>query len=63
MARKALMAKQKKLLEKRERYHKLGKKMPKPTKFYNRCQVTGRPGSYINEFGVCRIVFRKAARE
>jgi small subunit ribosomal protein S14 len=36
--------------------------MPQPTKFYNRCQLTGRSGAYMNDFWVCRQVFRRMAR-
>jgi len=63
MARKALVVKQKKLLEKRLKYQAEGKKMPKPTRYYNRCQVCGRVRGYIREYGICRVCFRKYARE
>ena len=63
MARLALKIKQKKLLE------QLEKKKADPNhkfhiaKFYNRCQRCGRVGSYIREYGVCRVCFRNLARE
>lgn len=44
-------------------YWKLGK-MPRdasPTRFRNRCQITGRPRGYIRDFGVSRIKFRELA--
>ncbi len=28
---------------------------------YNRCQVCGRPRSYMRKFGICRICFRQMA--
>ncbi|HAH07626.1 MAG TPA: type Z 30S ribosomal protein S14 [Elusimicrobia bacterium] len=40
-------------------------KMKKPQKFAvryrNRCQLCGRPRSYMRDFGLCRICFRKMA--
>ncbi len=29
----------------------------------NRCQICGRPRSYIRRFGLCRMCFRKLASE
>lgn len=75
MARKALIVKQQKLARLREKYMELKKqylaewkKPPKvkwfqPTKYYNRCQITWRSKSYIREFGVDRVTFRKYARK
>jgi small subunit ribosomal protein S14 len=34
-----------------------------PTRFVNRCKVTGRPRAYMRDFGVSRIVFRELARQ
>jgi len=34
-----------------------------PTKYYNRCQIRGRVGSYMREFGVDRVTFRHYARK
>ena len=40
-------------------------KMAKPQKFAvryrNRCQLCGRPRSYMRDFGLCRICFRNMA--
>ena len=40
-------------------------KMKKPLKFAvryrNRCQLCGRPRSYMRDFGLCRICFRNMA--
>jgi small subunit ribosomal protein S14 len=41
-------------------------KMPRdasPTRFRNRCQISGRPRGYIRDFGVSRIVFRELAMQ
>jgi small subunit ribosomal protein S14 len=32
-----------------------------PTRLHNRCNVTGRPRSYLRKFGVSRIAFRELA--
>jgi ribosomal protein S14 len=63
MARKALIEKQKKLAELREKYAAQGKKMPKSTKYYNRDAVTGRTRSYMRDFGIDQRTFRKWARQ
>ncbi|MCG2686339.1 type Z 30S ribosomal protein S14 [Candidatus Parcubacteria bacterium] len=48
MAKKALIAKQ--------------KREPKyPVRKYNRCQLCGRPRGYMRKFGMCRICFRELA--
>ncbi len=59
MARKALVSKQEKMYQKR---FVEGKKLP-GAKYYNRCRVCGRSRSYMREFGICRVCFRKYARE
>lgn len=59
MARKSLVAKQAKMYEKR---FVEGKKLPW-TKYYNRCRTCGRNRSFMREFGICRVCFRKYARE
>lgn len=63
MARKALIIKQQRLAELKEKCLKEGKKMPNSTKYYNRCALTGKTRSYMREFGINRITFRKYARE
>jgi len=48
MAKKSLVAKQ--------------KRKPKfSTRAYNRCKISGRPRAFIRKFGVSRIVFRELA--
>jgi small subunit ribosomal protein S14 len=32
-----------------------------PTRLHSRCNVTGRPRSYMRKFGVSRIAFRELA--
>lgn len=75
MARKALIVKQQKLEKMRQRYYELVKKAKaewkpipkpkryKPTKYYNRCALTGKTRSYMRDFGVSRQAFRRYARE
>ena len=31
------------------------------TRAYNRCQLCGRPHSYMRKYGICRICFRELA--
>ena len=48
-----------------EAYRKLGQ-LPRdssPTRYVNRCGVTGRPRAFMRKFGVSRIVFRELANE
>ncbi|MGM0524438.1 MAG: 30S ribosomal protein S14 [Bacillota bacterium] len=76
MAKKSMIAKQKKreaLVEQyRERraeliargdYEEL-KKLPRdssPTRLHNRCKLDGRPRGYMRQFGMSRIKFRELA--
>ena len=48
MAKKSMIAKQ--------------KREPKfSTRYYNRCKICGRPHSYMRKYGICRLCFRKLA--
>ena len=42
-------------------------KAKRPPKFktrqVNRCQICGRPHSYIRKFGICRVCFRELAHK
>jgi len=58
MARKALKVKQARLYQK-----KFGEGKNPGTKYYNRCKLCGRNGSYMREYGICRVCFRGYARE
>ena len=48
MAKKSLIAKQK-------------RKTKFSTRKYNRCRRCGRPRAVLRDFGICRICFRKRA--
>jgi len=37
------------------------KKLKYACRYHNRCQICGRPRSFIRLFGLCRICFRKLA--
>lgn len=63
MARKALKVKQQRLNELRLKSIQDWKPMPNSTKYYNRCKVCWRPKSYIREYWICRVCFRRYARE
>lgn len=63
MARKALRVKQSRFEKKMFDALKKGKKVTNITKHYNRCKTCGRTRSYMREFWVCRICFRRYARE
>jgi len=62
MAKASLKVKQKKLEEKFLAYKAGGKKPKHLTRFYSRCKLCGRVGSYMREFGCCRCCFIKNAR-
>jgi small subunit ribosomal protein S14 len=59
MARKSLKVKQWKMYEKK--FIKWEKLIG--TKYYNRCKLCWRSKSYMRDFGICRVCFRKYARE
>ena len=75
MARKALIVKHQKLMRKRQRIYEEMKKAkeegreytpPKgwqPTKYYSRCQSSGKTRGYMRDFWVSRQAFRRFARE
>ncbi len=48
MAKKAMIAKQKK-------HQKFA------VREYNRCQLCGRPHAYMRKYGICRVCFREMA--
>lgn len=50
MAKKSLIAKQK-------------RKQKYATREYSRCKLCGRPHAYLRKFGICRICFRHLALE
>ncbi len=78
MARKAVVARERKRAKLVAKYAELRKelkaegrwdeldKLPRnsnPIRLHNRCQLTGRPKGYMRDFGICRVVFRKMANE
>ena len=64
MARKALIQKQSKLEQARILHIASGKTSSfHVAKHYNRCGLCGRTHAYMREFDVCRVCFRKYARE
>jgi small subunit ribosomal protein S14 len=78
MAKKSLIARERKrarmvakYAELREKLKKEGNweeldKLPRNSnkiRLHNRCQLTGRPKGYMRDFGICRVIFRKMANE
>jgi small subunit ribosomal protein S14 len=76
MAKKSIIARQRKrerlvakYAELRKKYKEEGDwealdKLPRnssPVRLKNRCQLTGRPKGYIRKFGLCRNMFREMA--
>ena len=63
MAKKSKIAKDKRLLEKRENYLKSGirKANRVSTRGINRDKITGRPRAYMRYFGLSRLTFRELA--
>jgi len=61
MARKAIVVKQRKQLEKYLRDKAAGRKPRLATRVYNRCSLCGRRHGFMRFFGVCRICFRELA--
>ena len=78
MARKSLIARERKREKMVAKYADLRKKLkaegdwdaldklPRNSskkRLHNRCKLTGRPKGYMRDFGICRVVFRKMALE
>ena len=63
MAKTSLIVKQQRLETKRLAALESWNKMKNIAKYYNRCKLCGRSHGYIRDFGVCRVCFRKYARE
>lgn len=76
MARKSIIAREKKRQRMVAKYADLRKKLKEegdydaldklprnasPVRLHNRCRLTGRPKGYIRDFGICRVVFREMA--
>lgn len=78
MARKAVIAREKKRERMVAKYAELRKqlkeegrweeldKLPRNSsavRLHNRCGLTGRPKGYMRKFGICRVKFREMANE
>ena len=63
MARKAIVVKSRKFMERYLRAKKEGRKIKNSTRAYNRCSLCGRPHGYMRDFGICRICFRELAEK
>jgi len=78
MARKSLIARERKRQRMVNKYAELRKKLKEegnydeldklprnsnPIRLHHRCLLTGRPKGYMRDFGICRVVFRKMANE
>jgi small subunit ribosomal protein S14 len=78
MAKKSVIAREKKKQRLVAKYADLRKKLKEEGKWEvldtlprnsskirlkNRCLLTGRPKGYMRDFGVCRVMFRKMANE
>ena len=61
MARKAIVHKSRKFMERYIQAKKDGRKIAHSTRAYNRCKLCGRPHGYMRDFGICRCCFRELA--
>ncbi len=63
MARKAIVTKSKKFMDRYLLAKKEGRKIKLATRAYNRCELCGRPRGYMRDFGICRCCFRLNAEK
>lgn len=78
MAKKSIIAREKKREKLVAKYADLRKKLKEagdyealdklprnalPIRLHNRCKLTGRPKGYMRKFGLCRVKFREMALE
>ena len=63
MAKKSMIAKDRKMLAKRRQLelNPTGKPNRVSTRGINRCKITGRPRGYMRYFGLSRLTFRELA--
>lgn len=76
MAKKSIIAREKKRVKMVAKYADLRKKLKaagdyealdqlprnaSPVRLHNRCLLTGRPKGYMRKFGLCRVKFRQMA--
>ncbi len=78
MAKKSIIARERKRERLVAKYAELRKKLKEagdwealdklprnasPVRLHNRCKLTGRPKGYMRKFGICRVKFREMALE
>lgn len=63
MARKAIVHKSRKFMERYLLAKKEGRTIANATRAYNRCEKCGRPHGYMRDFGICRCCFRELAEK
>ncbi len=78
MAKKSIIARDKKRERMVAKYAELRKKLKEagdyealdklprnasPVRLHNRCRLTGRPKGFMRKFGLCRVKFRQMALE
>ncbi|MDH3245821.1 MAG: 30S ribosomal protein S14 [Saprospiraceae bacterium] len=76
MAKKSIIARERKRARMVAKYAELRKKLKEEgrwdeldklprnssrVRLHNRCKLTGRPKGYMRQFGLCRVAFRKMA--
>ena len=61
MARKAIVTKCQKLMERHLLAKQEGRKIKLSTRVYSRCSLCGRPRGFMRDFGICRCCFRELA--
>lgn len=63
MARKSIVTKSRKFMERVLLAKKEGRKVEHSSRAYNRCSLCGRPRGYMRDFGICRCCFRENAEK
>jgi small subunit ribosomal protein S14 len=63
MARKAIVTKSERLMNRHLAAKREGRKIKFSTRAYNRCSLCGRPRGYMRDFGICRCCFRELAEK
>ncbi len=63
MARKAIVHKSRKFMERHLLAKEEGREIKHATRAYNRCSLCGRPRAYMRDFGICRCCFRQLAEK
>lgn len=63
MARKAIVTKSEKFMNRHLLAKAEGRKIKLSTRAYNRCALCGRPRGYMRDFGICRCCFRDNAEQ